>query len=151
MVTKLVQSSHRWVTSWYNSNGGPSHTNPTQQNCLATSFTRLPKPRFSQVFLESISNGFWVGYNGSNLQSAGKNLSATAHLDVVDKYLHHELSLGRMLGLYPTSACPEVHISRFGVIPKNHQPNKWRLITDLSPAGSSVNDGILPTYAACPM
>ena len=35
------------------------------------------------------------------------------------------------------------HISRFGVIPKGHQPNKWRLIVDLSfPKGHSINDGI---------
>ena len=35
------------------------------------------------------------------------------------------------------------HISHFGVIPKCHTPNKWRLIIDLShPAGHSVNDGI---------
>ena len=36
-----------------------------------------------------------------------------------------------------------MHISRFGVIPKHHQPNKWRLIIDLShPAKHNVNDGI---------
>ena len=36
-----------------------------------------------------------------------------------------------------------MHISRFGVIPKTHQPNKWRLIIDLShPQGHSVNDNI---------
>ena len=35
------------------------------------------------------------------------------------------------------------HVSRFGVIPKNHQPDIWRLIIDLShPKGYSVNDGI---------
>ena len=34
-------------------------------------------------------------------------------------------------------------MNRFGVIPKNHLQNKWRLITDLSYSlGSSVNDGI---------
>ena len=34
-------------------------------------------------------------------------------------------------------------MSRFGVIPKRHQPGQWRLILDLSnPAGHSVNDGI---------
>ena len=39
--------------------------------------------------------------------------------------------------------CPDVHINRFGVIPKNYQQYKWRLITDLSyKSGSSVNDGI---------
>ena len=37
---------HLWVTPWYNSNRGLPHTNPTQQSCLATSFTRLPVPRF---------------------------------------------------------------------------------------------------------
>ena len=38
---------------------------------------------------------------------------------------------------------PSAHISRFGVIPKSHQPNKWRLIIDLShPQGKSVNDGV---------
>ena len=38
-----------------------------------------------------------------------------------------------------------VQISPFGVIPKPHQPGKWRLIVDLSsPRGASVNDGIDP-------
>ena len=101
-------------------------------------------------FLESISNGFRIGFNGINLKSAKKNLtSATAHPDVVDTYLHHELLLGRISGPYPTSAYPDVHVSRFGVIPKNHRPNKWRLITDLShPPGCSVNDGIPPTLCS---
>ena len=36
-----------------------------------------------------------------------------------------------------------MHVSKFGVIPKRHQKNKWRLIVDLShPDGASVNDGI---------
>ena len=36
-----------------------------------------------------------------------------------------------------------LHVSRFGVIPKSHQPNKWRLIVDLShPPDWSVNTGI---------
>ena len=38
---------------------------------------------------------------------------------------------------------PAAHISRSGVIPKVHQPNKWHLIIDLSHSqGKSVNDGI---------
>ena len=37
----------------------------------------------------------------------------------------------------------QVHISRFGIIPKTSQPGKWRLILDLfSPTRSGVNDGI---------
>lgn len=35
-----------------------------------------------------------------------------------------------------------VHVSYFRVIPKPHQPSKWRLIVELShPVGKSVNDG----------
>ena len=88
-----------------------------------------------------------IGFsNGSvNLKSARTNLhSAILHPEVVDEYIQNELSLGRISGPYPLSQCPEVHTSRFGVILKNHQPNKWYLIIDLShPQGSSVNDGIL--------
>ena len=37
----------------------------------------------------------------------------------------------------------DVHISRFGVIPKRHQSGKWRLILDLScPQEASDNAGI---------
>ena len=49
----------------------------------------------------------------------------------------------RVAGPFKRSTIPDAHIRRFGVIPKNHQPNKWRLIIDLShPASKSVNDGI---------
>ena len=103
-----------------------------------------PHQDLVKFFLDSISNGFRIGFSGTNLQSAKKNLkSATDHPEVVDIYLQHELSLGRMSVPYPTSTYPDMHISRFGVIPKNHQPDKWRLITDLSyPTGHSINDGI---------
>ena len=74
------------------------------------------------------------------MQSAGKNLAgATTHSDVVDRYLHQQLSLGQISGQYPTSTYPEEHISRFGVIPKNNQPNKWHLITDLSDPQAAVS------------
>jgi len=70
-------------------------------------------------------------------------MGAATNPNVVDEYLPNEVSMGRVVGPFPTTALPEVHISRFGVIPKNHQPDKWRLIVDLSyPSGHSVNDGI---------
>ena len=66
----------------------------------------------AQYFLDSISNGFQIGFQGANLQSANKNLqSATAHPNIVEEYLKHELSLGRMSGPYPISVCPDVHVS----------------------------------------
>ena len=54
-----------------------------------------------------------------------------------------KLEHSRIAGPFPPSQCQGVHISRFGVIPKGHQPNKWRLIVDLShPSSCSVNDSI---------
>ena len=85
-----------------------------------------------------------MGFNGSSTHPAKKNLqSAVDHPTVVDEYLHNELSLGRISGQYSPSNCPGVHVNKFGVIPKNHLQNKWRLITDISyPLGNGVNDGI---------
>ena len=52
-----------------------------------------------------------------------------------------ELKAGRIIG--PLEKTPDMQISRFGVIPKQNQPGKWRLILDLSsPSTYSVNDGI---------
>ena len=51
--------------------------------------------------------------------------------------------MGRLIGPLDNSYMLSTHISRFGVIPKSHQVNKWQLIVDLShPVGFSVNDGI---------
>ena len=50
----------------------------------------------------------------------------------------------------PEVVASQVHTSRFGVIPKDQQSDKWRLIVDLSsPATKSVNDGI--SQALCSM
>ena len=69
--------------------------------------------------------------------------SATFHPSVIDQYLHTELVKGRVAGPFSIPPISNLHISRFGVIPKNNQPGKWRLILDLSsPHGHSVNDGI---------
>ena len=49
--------------------------------------------------------------------------------------------MGRVIGPLDLDAWPDVHISRFGVIPKSS--GGWRLILDLSaPEGASVNDGV---------
>jgi len=65
------------------------------------------------------------------------------HPEVVSQYLAEEPSHHCIDGPFNTNRIPYAHIKRFGVIPKNHQPNKWRLIVDLSyPDGCSINDGI---------
>jgi len=71
--------------------------------------------------------------------------SAQANPDPVEKFLATEVSEGRVIGLLRMEDFPHVQTNRFGVIPKRNQPNKWRLILDLSsPTGTSVNDGISP-------
>ena len=69
--------------------------------------------------------------------------SAYEHQEVVSDYIANEREHGRVLGPLCRGSGPPIHTSSFGVIPKRHQCNKWRLIIDLSsPRGRSVNDGI---------
>jgi len=84
-----------------------------------------------------------------NLKSTRKNLEgARQHPQVVEEYLSRELHLNRIAGPYCKSKLPSIQISRFGIIPKRHQQNSWRLIIDLShPKTNSVNDGIQKFYA----
>lgn len=80
----------------------------------------------------------------AELKSSKKNMnSACHHAEVIDEYLAKEVQEGRVAGPFPHGAIPKAQINRFGVIPKGHQANKWRLIVDLShPKGKSVNSGI---------
>lgn len=50
------------------------------------------------------------------------------------------------MGPFPYSFAQPLHTSSFGVIPKRHQQNKWRLILDLS--SHSVNDGIYSEWCS---
>ena len=49
---------------------------------------------------------------------------------MVDDYNHHEFSLGKISEPYLPSMCPDVHINRFEVASKDHQEDKWQLITE---------------------
>jgi hypothetical protein len=104
-----------------------------------------PDMEFTAYILSGISKGFRIGFDRLNaLRKAKSNMAqAREHPEVVEAYLLKELERGALLGPFEPTAVPHVHISKFGVIPKNHQPGKWRLIVDLSsPASKSVNDGI---------
>ena len=69
--------------------------------------------------------------------------SALLNPQVIDNYLLSEVQFGRVAGPFSQPPLPDLHVSRFGIIPKRHQPGKWHIILDLScPAGHSVNDGI---------
>ena len=96
--------------------------------------------------ISGIREGFRIGFVASSvsLKSALSNMrSSIEHPSVIDAYLQTEVSARRVAGPFPSLPFSSLHISRFGVIPKNNQPEKWRLILDLSsPEGHSVNDGI---------
>ena len=74
--------------------------------------------------------------------------SALEHPEVVRDYLAKECTEGRIFGPLIINQFPQVHVSRFKVIPKGNS-GKWRLILDLSsPEGQSVNDGINPEWCS---
>ena len=105
-----------------------------------------PHQSLVNFFLMGLSQGFRIGYNHSSKEqkSAHRNLTgALQHPQVVNEYLATEILHHRVAGPFNKELLPQVQINRFGVIPKRHQPNKWRLIVDLShPVHHSVNDGI---------
>ena len=105
-----------------------------------------------KFFLSGISHGFRVSFDNTqgSLKPASKNLDcALQHKQVVDEYLKNELHHQRISGPFQKTEAKGVHINRFGVIPKHHQTDKWRLIVDLSfPNGRSVNDGIPKTLCS---
>ena len=121
-------------------------TTPLVSSHWSTLLAEHPDETLVKFFLTGIKLGFRIGFNHfpGTLRSAKKNLDCALHHPiVVDQYLSEELSCSRVAGPFNTTLIPNAHISRFGVIPKNHQSNKWRLIVDLShPTGHSVNDGI---------
>ncbi len=107
-----------------------------------------PDQNFRRYIVMGLKEGFRVGfqYGVVAIGSAQTNiLSATRNKQVVDEYLDKEVRLGRVAGPVDPTAQPGIHINRFGVIEKPHQPGKYRLIVDLSyPEGRSVNDGLEP-------
>ena len=102
-----------------------------------------PDREFAAFVVRGIGEGFRIGFDYRH-SLGGKNpknmRSANVTPDPIDRYVRAELQEGRLIRL---SGATPLRVSRVGVIPKPHQPGKWRLITDLSfPKGESVNDGI---------
>ena len=90
-------------------------------------------------FLQGLCTSSSLGCSPKTLISANRNmLSAYQHPEVISDYLKSEVEFNCTAGPFkqPPILTYDLHINRFGVIPK-------RLITDLSyPSGGRVNDGI---------
>ena len=106
-----------------------------------------PDQLFTQYILNGIASGFHIGANRIiRLRSNTTNMpSVRQHPQLVEAHIKAESAAGRLLGPLPPHLSGLVQTSPIGLIPKPHQPGKWRLIVDLSsPTGSSVNDPIAP-------
>ena len=104
-----------------------------------------PNPDKVAYVVQGLRDGFHLGFNYStSLKSATRNMaSALLNPQVIDNCLQLDVETGRVAGPFSQPPLPILHVIRFGVFPKRHQPVKWRPILDLSsPAGHSVNDGI---------
>ena len=85
--------------------------------------------------ISGLSNGFHLGFNplAVSFKSARQNMpSASLHPSLIDQYLLTEPEKGTVAGPFSIAPIPNIHISRFRIIPKKYQPGKWRLLLDLS-------------------
>ena len=118
---------------------------PLNRQAWTKNLSKHPDKDYVHYLLNGIEHGFQIGADESYpFRSAGQNmLSAKQNPDVIEQYITKENVGGNILGPFTQGMAGKIHINRFGVIPKKHQPGKWRLITDLSfPEGHSINDAI---------
>ena len=91
-----------------------------------TYLSKYPNGQLVEFFLQGLTKGFHIGFDYASaitVKSAKSNMESTHfHTEVVDEYLQTEISLGRVARPFPPVAMPDGHVSRFGVIPENHQP-----------------------------
>ena len=105
-----------------------------------------PDQVFAHYILAGIKCGFHIGADRTALSlhpAPGNLVSVYQHPLLVEAHISEEARRGRLLGPLPEHLAIHCHASPIGLIPKPHQPGKWRLIVDLSaPWGNSVNDAI---------
>ena len=111
-----------------------------------------PRQGVCLIHLARINNGFHIGFDrkSSELRQAKGNMSSTRlNPGAVDGYVEAEKHEGRLVGPIPPELHNHCQLSPIGLIPKKHQPGRWRLIVDLSsPPNGSVNDGIDPVLCS---
>ena len=120
-------------------------TSPLVVDAWRQALASHPDTVFASYIVSGLSRGFRIGYDyiKAKARRSRRNMkTAKANAAVIDSYLQEECAAARI-------SCPdedraaEAHVSPMGVIPKAHQPGRWRLIVDLSsPRSASVNDGI---------
>ena len=132
--------AHSCPVSW------PVCTSPIKLTSWGRFLQAHPDQQFATYIRSGLANGFRIGFdrNSSQLRSTPRNHpSAAANPQIVSDYIEAEVAAGRLVGPLPESMGALVKTSPIGLIPKPHQPGKWRMIVDLSfPFNHSVNTGI---------
>ena len=122
----------------------PATTSVQQAWCQA--LLGHPDSEFVAYILSGITQGMHIGVDrprAIHLSREGNLPSVRQHPSIVVKHVAAERAAGRLLGPLPPHLALTCQISPIGLIPKPHQPGKWRLIVDLSsPHGASINDAI---------
>ena len=135
-------SSPSSYTAW------PTYPSPIKLDQLAPFIASHPDRSLASYIQRGLLSGFKIGYSRDRACLRSRNInhpSARHNQAVVDDRITAELAAGRLLGPLSPHLARLVHTSPLGLVPKAHQPNRWRLICDLSsPYGGSVNDGISP-------
>ena len=98
-----------------------------------------PDQDFVQFVVRGIREGLQIGVDPTaSFVLANRNMSSTfKNPQVFEDYLSKQATAGNIFGPFSPSTLPYVHINRFGIIPKKHQPGKWRL------SHQDVNDATL--------
>ena len=100
-----------------------------------------PDQVFAAFLRRGIQSGFRIGFDRSKRLSncTNNHQSVKDNKMVVESYVMREVANSKL----SPSAMKGIHCSPIGIIPKPHQPGKYRLIVDLSaPQCSSINDGV---------
>jgi len=131
MEETLVHHTDARISS--NPSISPTPTYSSLCRELESSLSSHPNQDHVNYFLDGLTAGFKISFaTPANLHAAKRNMSsATDHPTVVEDYFQAELDHNRIFGPFANSQCQSVHISRFRVIPKHHQTNKWHLIVNL--------------------
>jgi len=129
---------NKWVLAWTSHLGRslPIVIVPPEASAISTplkvdSWRELladhPNRPLVKFFIFGFMEGFCIGFKEQSkpLRSSKCNLScALQHPGTVQNYLKEEITLGWVASRFPSSLMPQLQVSQFGVIPKNHQPNK---------------------------
>ena len=118
-----------------------SAVTPLQARQFSWELQFHPNRQKVDFVLDGIHHGFKLGFcHTQRLKPAKKNKpSADQHASVIDEYLAHEMSRGRVAGPFDFLPLPNLQVSSFSVIPKWGQVGKWRLIVEMR----------RPGYCAC--